>query len=161
MYSRCTVYKAIIAPHFEYCATMLIYIGETHLGRLQVAQNRAMRVILQCKREIKVEDMRNALCFMSIKQRLYYNMCIFIYKAVKGLLPDYLTNKLQIVGAVSDRQTRQKENIVIHFRRTNHAQKSVCYAGIRMYNELPTEIKSSERLEQLKRKLKEYILEIS
>lgn len=47
-YTRCIIYKSIIAPHFEYCITLMIDMGETQLNKLQVAQNRAMRVILQC-----------------------------------------------------------------------------------------------------------------
>jgi len=48
MYVRCLIYKSIIAPHFEYCATLIINMGETQLNMLQKAQNRAMRVILHC-----------------------------------------------------------------------------------------------------------------
>jgi len=29
--TRCTIYKIIIAPHFEYCATLLISMGETQI----------------------------------------------------------------------------------------------------------------------------------
>jgi len=46
MYVRCFIYKSIIAPHFEYCAILMVNIGETQLGMLQRVQNRAMRVIL-------------------------------------------------------------------------------------------------------------------
>lgn len=54
-YTRCVVSKSIIAPIFEYCATLLIGMGEIQLSKMQVAQNRAVRVILQCKRRTKVE----------------------------------------------------------------------------------------------------------
>lgn len=56
-YSRQVVYKSIIAPHFEYCATVFVSMGETQINRLQVAQNRAMRVILRCERDTRVEYM--------------------------------------------------------------------------------------------------------
>jgi len=48
VYNRCVIYKAIVAPHFEYCATMLINMGDTQLCMLQGAQNRVMRLILHC-----------------------------------------------------------------------------------------------------------------
>lgn len=105
MYARCTVYKSITAPHFEYCATLLINMGETQQDKLQIAQNRAMRVILQCDRYTKVEYMLQSLQFMSIRQRLYYNVCIFIFKILKNMLPSQLRNRIEIVGNVSERQT--------------------------------------------------------
>lgn len=33
-YSRQVVYKSIIAPHFEYCATVFVSMGETQINRL-------------------------------------------------------------------------------------------------------------------------------
>jgi len=68
------VYKSIIAPHFEYCATILARMDESQLIRLQVAQNRVMQVILQCDRYARVERMSQVLQFMSVRQRLYYNV---------------------------------------------------------------------------------------
>ncbi|KAM0724671.1 hypothetical protein ACS0PU_009055 [Formica fusca] len=143
-YTRCIVYKTIIAPHFEYCATLLIDMGETQLSKLQKAQNRAMRIILQCDRHTKVERMLQALQFMSIKQRLYYNVCIFIFKILKNMLPEQLRNRLEIVGNESERQTRQAGDIAIKYRRTRSAQKSMFYEGVKMYNALPAEIKRKE-----------------
>jgi len=157
-YTRCIIYKTIIAPHFEYCATLLIDMGETQLNELQKAQNRAMRVILQCDRHTKVERMLQALQFMSIRQRLYYNVCIFIFKILKSMLPDQLRNRLTIVGNESERQTRQAGDIVMQFRRTTSAQKSMFYEGVKMYNDLPAEMRRNETLEAFKRALKEYVI---
>lgn len=157
-YTRCVVYKAIIAPHFEYCATLLVGMGETELNKLQIAQNRAMRVILQCSRYTRVNDMLQAVQFMSVRQRLYYNVCIFIFKAVKKLLPKEVTSKFEIVKLRTGRVTRQAENIAIQFRRTRSAQKSMFYDGVKMYNALPIEVKGCEKLVQYKSMLKAFIV---
>lgn len=157
-YTRCIVYKSIIAPHFEYCNTILAGMGETQLTKLQVAQNRAMRVILQCDRYTKVERMLHALQFMSIRQRLRYNVCIFVFKMVNGMLPEQLGNRIVLVGDMNERRTRQASNIVIQFRRTRSAQNSLFYKGIQMYNAMPTELKQCDDLITFKRMLKEYII---
>jgi len=39
-----------------------------------------MRIILQCDRHTKVDDTLQVLQFMSVRQRLYYTVCIFIFK---------------------------------------------------------------------------------
>lgn len=87
-------------------------MGETQIDKLQVAQNRAMRVILQCKRNTKVEHMLQTLRYMSVRQRLHYNVCIFIFKVLKGFVPEELRDRIEIVGDGSERETRQKGNIV-------------------------------------------------
>lgn len=157
-YTRCIIYKTIIAPHFEYCATLLVDMGETQLSRLQKAQNRAMRVILQCDRYTKIERMLQALQFMSIRQRLYYNMSIFIFKILNNMMPEQLKDRLSIVGHRTGRQTRQAENIAVDFRKTKSAQKSLFFEGVIMYNALPDEVKRCERLDIFKRILKEFII---
>jgi len=75
-------------------------MSETQLGMLQRAQNRAMRAILHCDGYTKTKHVQ-ALQFMSIKQRLYYSVCIFIYKILSNALPLSLRNKIEIVGSES------------------------------------------------------------
>ena len=157
-YVREIIYKSIIAPHFEYCATIIVGMGETQLDKLQVAQNRAMRVILQCKRNTKVEHMLQTLQYMSVRQRLHYNVCIFVFKILKGQAPEELRDRIEIVGDECERETRQKGNIVLQSRKTYRAQKSIFYNGVKMYNALPIEVKQCERIEIFKRRLKNYIV---
>jgi len=57
-------------------------------------------------------------------------VCIFVFKIIKGMLPEQLGNKLVLVGNTNERRTRQADNIVIQFRRTKSAQKSLFYEGI-------------------------------
>jgi len=71
---------------------------------LQRARNRAMRVILHCDKYTKIEHTLQALQFMSVKQRLHYNICTFIYKILNNVLPLLLRNKIEIVGSENQRQ---------------------------------------------------------
>jgi len=84
-------------------------MGETRLGTLQRAQNRATRGILHRDGYIKIEHVQ----FMSIKQRLHYSVCIFIYKILNNMLAVSLRNKIEIAGSERQRQTRQAGNIVL------------------------------------------------
>jgi len=103
-YTRCVIYKSIIAPHFGYCAILIISMSETQLGMLQRTQNR--RAIFHCDKYNKTE---HTLQFMSIKQRLCVR--IFIYKILNNMLPVSLGKRIKIVG--SERQTRQKHRVRI------------------------------------------------
>jgi len=126
-------------------------MGETQLGMLQRAQNRAMRVISHCDRYTKIEHMLQILQFTSVKQRLHYTVCIFIYKILNNALPLSLRNKIEIVG--SEHQ-RQAGNIALGFRKTRNAQKSVFYEGAKLCNLLPLRIRECDRLKVFKRELK-------
>jgi len=101
----------------------------TQLGMLQRAQHRAMRAMLYCDGYTKTERM---LQFMSVKQRLYHSVCIFIYKILNNTLPLSLRNKIEIVGSENQRQTRQAGNVVLRLRKIRNARKSAFYEGAKL-----------------------------
>jgi len=54
--------------------------------------------------------MLEALQFMSIQERIEYNVCQLVYKIVHGIYPEYLSDTNRIVHY---RETRQRGNIYI------------------------------------------------
>lgn len=80
-YAKCIVYKLIIATHFEYRATLLAGMSETQLTKLQVAQNRAMRVILQCDKYRKWKECCKRCSYININffALLVLRNCITIF----------------------------------------------------------------------------------
>lgn len=66
------IYKTIIAPHFDYCASILFLSNVTQFERLQRIQNRAMRAIVGVNRFTSSELLLNTLEWMSVKQRVYF-----------------------------------------------------------------------------------------
>lgn len=58
---RIKIYKTIVAPHFEYCASILFLCNKQATQKLQKIQNRAMRVILRCNRRTRIKDVECAL----------------------------------------------------------------------------------------------------
>jgi len=54
--------------------------------------------------------MLEALNFISMRERIEYNVCILIHKMIMGECLDYLKNKVELVGTDRRVQTRQKGN---------------------------------------------------
>lgn len=127
-YMRCIVYKAIIAPVFDYCGSILVGISKTNVKHLQKLQNQGMRIILRCNRRVKIVDMLEALSFTSIKKRIEYNVCMIVYKIMKGLCPKYLRNKVEVVQ-YEGVGTRRVGNIYINRCKTSEEQKCYCTKG--------------------------------
>lgn len=67
-YMRCIVYKAIIAPLFDYCGSILVGVSKTNVQHLQKLQNQGMRIILRCNRRVKIVDMLEALHLCQLKK---------------------------------------------------------------------------------------------
>ena len=65
----------------------LISLNNYNVQYLQKLQNKGMKIILRCNYRTRIEDMLKALQFMSIKERIKYNVCILIHKMVNGDCP--------------------------------------------------------------------------
>lgn len=157
MYTKLTIYKTIIAPHFEYCSTLLINMNDYSMQMLQRAQNRAMRAILGCNRYTPVKDMLDALCFLNVKQRMVFNVCIMVHKIVMGIGPMYLNCLVRKVGDKHNYDTRRRKEIQIDYCRTKIAEKTLMYKGIQWYNTLPECLKEELHLVNFKRELSKYV----
>jgi hypothetical protein len=82
-YIGTTLYKSIILPHFDFCASVLYLMDKTKVGVLQKLQNRGMRIILKCNKYTPIRLMLSTLQWMSVEQRLYYMSMIFMFKMVR------------------------------------------------------------------------------
>jgi len=101
---------------------------------LQKLQNKGMRIILRSNYRTKIKDMHEALNFMSIRERIEYNVCILIHKMIMGECPNYLKNKVELVEMNRRVQTRQKDDIHISRCKTKENNKKMLHNGFKMYN---------------------------
>ncbi|EZA53814.1 hypothetical protein X777_06630 [Ooceraea biroi] len=67
-----------------------------------------------------------------------------MYKILREHLPRVLRERVELVGEGNQRETRQKGNIAVQLRKTCEAQRSIFYKGVKMYNDLPIEVKQCE-----------------
>jgi len=130
-YMRCIVYKSVIAPLFEYCASVLIGVGKTNLQYLQKLQNKAMRIILKCNKSVRIVDLLEGLKFMSINERIEYNVCLLIYKMINGSCPSYLRDKVNLVQYEGTLTAWWGDKVYIERCRTSEQQKILLHNGYR------------------------------
>lgn len=150
---KITIYKTIIAPHFDYCATLLSSCNQNEMGRMQKLQNRAMRIVLRVSKRTKITDMLEALSWMSIKQRIWYQSLIFIFKLKNGMLPNDMTKHISYTSDRHHYQLRNINDFNIDRTKKKSTENSIFYKGVLQYNSLPDELKSENRINIFKRKL--------
>ncbi|XP_044582916.1 uncharacterized protein LOC123263936 [Cotesia glomerata] len=158
-WTKNTIYKAVIGPHFDYCASLMMNYNQRQLNVLQKIQNRAMRIVLGVNRYTRTSEMLAALGWMSVSQLMVYRCCILIHKIKIGLAPSYLVNKISFVGEYHDYNTRQRNEVQIKFTRTHTAEKSLIYRGFVWYNRLPKTTKNEKRLKIFKIDLRNFVKE--
>jgi hypothetical protein len=111
--AKITIYNSIISPLLDFCSSILFLSNEEDLNRLQVIQNRAMRIILRCHCRTHIRTMLDNLEWQSTKQRIYMNTLVSIFKIKNNMAPDYLTSKLIYTREATTRVLRIQIQIQI------------------------------------------------
>ena len=98
------------------------------------------------------------LHWLPISQRLNFKILLYVYKALHGLAPEYLTGMLQpYVTARALRSTHQGLLLEPRVRRQHYGGRAFAAAAPRLWNSLPTSVRAAETLDIFKSRLKAYL----
>lgn len=155
--AKVEVYNSLIAPHFDYCASILFLATQRQLKRMQVLQNKVMRLILRCERLTPRRSMLDCLQWMSVKQRIDYNTLVFVFRVKKGMVPQYLTGEVRYGRDIHRHDTRGADDLRLQMCRKTCTQNSLFYKGFKLYNELPEAAKSANDINEFKSFCKAFV----
>ena len=152
----CMFYNSYILPHIDYCINIYGHASETNINKIQVLQNRAARLILQADWYTHGQDMLNELCWMNVKQRLFYHTGLLMYKVMHNIAPSYLK-------IFSERETRyslrSEGNDILNVPQphSNMCKQSFLYHGSVVWNSLPSSIREMPNIGSFKKHFKRFI----
>lgn len=156
-WSKVLVYKTIIAPHFNYCPSLMLMFSTESFRNLQLLQNKAMRAILGCNFTTPIRSILNTLQLMSVYQNVIFYSLVFIFKIVKGLAPNHLLDYCVFVGDLHNYNTRNIHNFYIENTLTNYSRNHLFSKGLQFYNQLPVSIKNCNSLSSFKNECAIYV----
>lgn len=155
-WSKLTVFNTIVLPHFSYASTVLYLANKTEIERLQVLQNRAMRIILKCSIYTSIDAMLKELNWFKISDLVEIHCMRFLHKIRLNLAPLYCSNKLMKFENVHGHDTRFKHNFILEHKNQKQAQNSVFFKAVVVNNALPENIKESNSISQFMSSIKQY-----
>ena len=157
--ARMNIYKSVIAPHFDYCASILYLSDVSSFDRMQKLQNRALRAILRCKKLTPIKEMLEALDLLSVRQRVNESTMKFIYKLKNGQLPRYLSEMVTYRFDIHTYPTRSRNDFMVACKTSEKSRNSVFHKGLVQFNSLPGHIKNETRKETFKNNLRQFVKE--
>jgi hypothetical protein len=153
-----TIYNAYIFPYIKYGIELYGNAKPTYLNKLQIAQNRIIKILFKKKFRDSSSDLLKDKRIMNCKCVNEYFILLFVYKQQNGLLPAIFDEYYHTTSQFHDHYTRQHEDLKTDFFRTDTGQNTLFYKGAILWNSLPKEIKTSTSLSIFKRTCKDYIL---
>ena len=133
--------------------------SKTNINDLQKIQNFAAKVAVgNGKKFDHATPFIKKLEWLTIGQQIKYRDILYIFKILKGCTPKWLLN-LSYVSQMSNRESRQSQNLHKPLTRTRFADKAFSVRGPSIWNSLPNNIKHLESFSLFKRDVKNYIKE--
>lgn len=151
------IYKTILETHFTYCASILFLCTNDDIDRLQVLQNKCMRNILKKDRFTSTEALTEAMKTLSVNQIITYRTLIFIYNIRNHWAPKYLSNRIIYRNEEHNLNLRNGNQMSVVNVTKTCSQNSLFYKGIKLFNDLPVEIREENSYNKFVQKLKIYV----
>jgi hypothetical protein len=152
-----TIGRSIVMSRLDYCNALLASTSKNNLHRLQMVQNNLARVVSGARFSASVQPLLSSLHWLPVEQRIKYKIMTYMFKSGSNHLPEYLTKDL--VQYTSSRPIRSilQNTYVIPRVRNESTKRCFYYAGPKIWNDLPDNIRSTISFPSFKKQLKTYL----
>ena len=154
-----TLYKALILPHLDYCDIVWDSCSKKYKSKLQILQNRALRMIFRRDRNTPTTELHRMGGLRSLQERRKFHMGIFMFRATNNTLPTYISDKFISANRVHEHATRSASTRSLHipYARTNYGKNSISFRGAAEWNSIPNTIRTLPSLSLFKRHYQSYL----
>ena len=101
-------------------------------------QNFAVRIVLDLKK-FDISQGRKYLDWLTVKERLFFNDAVMVFKCVNDLVPEYLDKTFVPSSCIHSRVTRSCNLLHIPRCRLSSGQRAFRYRGCKLWNNLPND----------------------
>ena len=137
-----------------------VSIGKQDMKRLQVMQNKTLRLLTRADRSTPTSTLTNLARCLSVHQLGAYHTANQVFQVHQSRMPVYHQARLfQNNHSLEDQVTLRSQNNLqsrVNFNLST-CRSSFFYQGAKLWSALPMDIKSSRNSEQFKSRCKKWI----
>lgn len=136
------VIKTMVLSHLHYCSVVWSCASEKDMEKLQLVQNKAARIALNCSRYTSIQRMHRTLGWPLVKNKFNFALICFLRNIVVSKYPTVLYEKLFFSCVMHSVNTRHAAHghFTLPVCNTTTGQKSVTFRGMKVWNSLPAHI---------------------
>ena len=153
-----TLYYTLFLSHINYGITAWSSANSVDKDRLHVVQKRALRAVNNSEYRSHSNPLFIKYNQLKISDLCNHNIGIFMYKYCNNLLPPSFNNMFKTNAENHDYNTRNAFNFEYPNNKLNFCDKSICYQGVKTWNNIQNHVKSSKNLNSFKASYKQLII---
>jgi len=152
------IIHAFVSSRLDYCNSLFTCLSKKELGRLQIVQNSAARLLTRTNRTAHVTPLLKSLHWLPVASRIKFKILVLTFRALHGQAPGYMTGLIQPYTSVrSLRSSGQNLLMVPRTRFKTRGDRSFKAVAPRLWNELPLSLRSLDSVDIFKKQLKTHL----
>ena len=151
-----SLYNSFVYPYLSYCIHVWGMAYDVHKRDLVIQQKRIVRIIAGVHPRESTRPIFLKLKILQIDAMYSYNVALFMYKYVHGMLPP-IFHMYEMNTDVHYYNTRQSTSFHIPLCTSNRSQRTIRYTGTKLWNKLNQTIDINLKIGTFKKHVKNYI----
>ena len=154
------LYHVLVHPNLLYGLPIWGGMFKTYLDKLQILQNKAIRVITNSDRRSSITPQFRNLNVLKIAYLYTYEIAKLMHQYSRNMLPPCFSTFFTSLSEIHDRQSRSKSqnNLYLPKFSTCRCQRSLRFQGVKIWNSLSPDLKKQSH-KKFKISLKNPLLE--
>jgi hypothetical protein len=155
-------YNSYLLPIFDYCCVLWGKDNKNYINKINILQKRAAKIILNKPIKTPTKGLFKSLNWLSFNERCKYHSAVLIYKVINQIAPAYLLDILTFSRNEKHnlRSSIHNDLVLQKIPRTNYYKDSFSYYSMKVWNDIPVDIRSVPKIQSFKSKYKKYLLKI-
>ena len=157
-----TLIHAFITSRLDYCNSLLYGLPKYQLSKLQRVMNASARLVYCAPKSCHITPLLRELHWLPVCYRMEYKIILLTFKVLHGMAPDYLRHLISVLPPSRYNLRRNDDYAAlltfpkIRTKKTLAGRSFSC-AAPRLWNLLPTTIRSTSSLDIFKIRLKTFL----
>lgn len=147
-------YYSLVYPNILYCHTVWGASGKTKIKTLEIAQKKVVRTMSYLRRHEHTNSSFYNLGILKLEEINIYCCAIFVYKC----LNKFIENKYFQIRIQNRYNLRTINVLHIPLMTSSQSQSCISYHGVKVWNNLPQNIRAMTTLAGFKKSLKSLLL---
>ena len=154
------IIHAFISSRLDYCNSLFTCLNKTDMGRLQLIQNAAARLLTRSSRRCHITPVLASLHWLPVSFRVNFKILVITYRALHGQAPQYLIDL--VPRYEPQRALRSADQGLITAPKTNlktKGDRAFQAVAPNLWNMLPQALRDAPSVDIFKNKLKTLFFE--
>lgn len=154
---------SLVTSRLDYANALFTGLPKYEIDRLQKIQNIAARVIFRLRKFDHVTPALRELHWLPVAKRIEFKVLLLTYKCIHGNAPTYLQELIELKTSIRNLRSNNG-TLTLHIpkpRTVRYGQRAFRNIAPKLWNKLPTHIRTQNTLDSFKRSLKTYLFKES